>query len=60
VARRIWQRAFELGLVIYYSTGCADGTNGDIVMLGPPLIINEAQIDELVAVLSRAMASELR
>jgi adenosylmethionine-8-amino-7-oxononanoate aminotransferase len=60
VARRIWQRAFELGLVIYYSTGCADGTNGDIVMLGPPLIINEAQIDELVAVLSKAMASELR
>jgi adenosylmethionine-8-amino-7-oxononanoate aminotransferase len=59
VARRIWQRAFDLGLVIYYSTGCADGTNGDIVMLGPPLIINEAQVDEVVDILSRAIAGEL-
>jgi adenosylmethionine-8-amino-7-oxononanoate aminotransferase len=60
VARRIWQRAFELGLVIYYSTGCADGANGDIVILGPPLIIDEAQIDEMVNILDSAITSELR
>lgn len=59
VARRLWQRAFELGLIIYYSQGCADGINGDIIMLGPPLIINEAQIDEMVTVLNTAVDSEL-
>ncbi|MCB9422849.1 MAG: aminotransferase class III-fold pyridoxal phosphate-dependent enzyme [Ardenticatenaceae bacterium] len=55
----IWLQAFERGLVIYYSQGCADGTNGDLVMLGPPLIINKAQIDEMVAILAEAVRAEL-
>lgn len=59
VARRVWKRAFDLGLVIYYSTGCADGKDGDVIMLGPPLIINEAQIGEMVGILRDALYSEL-
>ncbi len=59
VARRVWNRAFELGLVVYYSTGCADGKNGDVIMLGPPLIIDEAQTDEMVALLRDAIVREL-
>ena len=59
IARRIWNRAFELGLVIYYSTGCADGKNGDVIMLGPPLIINQAQIKEMVGLLREAIYAEL-
>ncbi|MFZ0548076.1 MAG: aspartate aminotransferase family protein [Candidatus Promineifilaceae bacterium] len=51
----IWEKAFERGLIVYYSQGCADGRNGDIIMAGPPLIINEAQIDELVALLTEAI-----
>lgn len=58
-AWNIWKRAFDLGLVAYYSQGCADGTNGDLVMLGPPLIINKAQIDEMVPILAEALWSEL-
>jgi adenosylmethionine-8-amino-7-oxononanoate aminotransferase len=58
-ARSVWKRAFELGLVIYYSTGCADGRNGDVVMLGPPLIINESQIEEIVGILVKAIRLEL-
>jgi adenosylmethionine-8-amino-7-oxononanoate aminotransferase len=54
----VWQRAFDLGLVLYYSQGCADGVNGDIIMLGPPLIINNNQIDELVDILSTAIFQE--
>lgn len=60
LAWRIWERAFDLGLVVYYSQGCADGVNGDLIMAGPPLIINEAQIDELVAMLATAVQQELR
>lgn len=55
LAQTIWQRAFDLGLIVYYSQGCADGRNGDLVMLGPPLTISEAQIDEVVALLARAV-----
>ncbi|MCP5093952.1 MAG: aspartate aminotransferase family protein [Chloroflexi bacterium] len=59
LAWHIFERAFEAGLIVYYSQGCADGRNGDLVMLGPPLIINEAQIDEMVAILETAVYAEL-
>lgn len=59
VATKIWERAFELGLITYYSQGCADGTNGDIVMLGPPLIATEAQVNEMVELLHAAIRLEL-
>jgi adenosylmethionine-8-amino-7-oxononanoate aminotransferase len=59
LARRVWNRAFDAGLVVYYATGCADGKNGDVIMLGPPLIINEAQIEEMVALLRDAVYAEL-
>ena len=56
VAWNVWQKAFERGLVVYYSQGCADGTNGDLIMVGPPLIVDQDQIDELVALLSMAFS----
>ena len=40
-AERVTRAARELGLLVYPSTGCADGTNGDIVLLGPPFIVTE-------------------
>ena len=58
VAWEIWQRAFDRGLIVYYSQGCADGINGDLIMVGPPFIINESQIDELVSLLVRALTSQ--
>jgi adenosylmethionine-8-amino-7-oxononanoate aminotransferase len=54
VAWQIWQKAFDLGLIVYYSQGCADGVNGDLILVGPPLIVDEAQIDELVSILTAA------
>lgn len=55
VAPAVWQRAFDLGLVVYSSQGCADGRNGDLVMLGPPLIINADQLDAAVERLTQAV-----
>lgn len=51
----IWQRAFDKGLIVYYSQGCADGQNGDVIMLGPPLIVTEAQLVEMVAILTESV-----
>jgi hypothetical protein len=59
LAWEIWQRAFDMGLITYYSQGCADGANGDLIMLGPPLIADQKQIDEMVQILQQAVQMEL-
>lgn len=59
VAWRIWERAFELGLIVYYSQGCANGRDGDLILVGPPLIVNKAQIRELVTLLATAVTDVL-
>jgi adenosylmethionine-8-amino-7-oxononanoate aminotransferase len=59
LAWRIWQRAFDLGLIAYYSQGCADGRNGDLIMLGPPLIVDQEQLNQMVDILSTAIKKEL-
>jgi adenosylmethionine-8-amino-7-oxononanoate aminotransferase len=48
----VTQRAFERGLLIYPSTGSADGVNGDLFTLAPPFVIDEGEIDHLVALLT--------
>ncbi len=60
VAWRIWQRAFDLGLVLYYSQGCADGRNGDLILIGPPLITTEEELNEIVPLLARAVEETFR
>jgi adenosylmethionine-8-amino-7-oxononanoate aminotransferase len=54
VAERILQAARESGLLLYSSTGHVDGTNGDLVMLGPPLSISD---DEASLLLERTTAA---
>jgi len=49
--------AREAGLLLYSSTGCADGTSGDLLMLGPPFVISEAELGEAVDKTRAAVAS---
>ncbi|MCA9936499.1 MAG: aspartate aminotransferase family protein, partial [Anaerolineales bacterium] len=58
LAPKLHKLAFEQGLIVYYSQGVADGKNGDLIMLGPPLITTEAQVDEMVGVLETAVTEE--
>ena len=55
VAPKIKKAAFEKGLMCYPMQGTIDGRNGDHVLLAPPFIMNEAQVDEMVDVLKAAM-----
>jgi hypothetical protein len=55
MAQRVADAAFERGLVVYPSGGCVDGTAGDHLTLGPPFVITEEQIDELVGLLREAI-----
>ncbi|MCA9959268.1 MAG: aminotransferase class III-fold pyridoxal phosphate-dependent enzyme, partial [Anaerolineales bacterium] len=59
IAPALHKLAFDLGLIIYYGQGNADGSNGDLVMLGPPLITTKAQADEMVEILETAVRQKL-
>jgi len=48
VAMRVVRRAQEKGLIVYPVTGCADGERGDGILICPPLIINEEEIEYLL------------
>ena len=47
--------AFELGLICYPMGGTVDGRVGDHVLLAPPFIITDGQLDELVEKLGKAV-----
>jgi adenosylmethionine-8-amino-7-oxononanoate aminotransferase len=59
LARRLADAAFERGLILYPGQGTADGVRGDHIMLAPPFIVTEQQMDEIVAILSDALQATL-
>jgi len=48
-AERFTEAAQEAGLIVWPNTGHADGTDGDLVMLAPPFIVTETELDETVS-----------
>ncbi|MEL6571094.1 MAG: aspartate aminotransferase family protein [Pseudomonadota bacterium] len=52
LAARLKKQAFANGLICYPMSGTIDGRQGDHVLLAPPFICTEAQIDELVDILA--------
>ena len=50
-AAKVCYRAFELGLLVFYV-----GMASNVLEITPPLVINEAEIDEGVAILGQALA----
>ena len=55
IAGKIKKAAFAENLICYPMSGTRDGRNGDHVLLAPPFIIEDAQIDELIAKLTKAI-----
>ncbi len=47
-AERFTAAAERAGLMVWPNTGQADGVNGDLVMLAPPFVITEGEIDEII------------
>jgi hypothetical protein len=48
VAEMVLRRARELGLLLYPSTGNVDGSNGDYLLIGPPLTVTDDEVDLIV------------
>ena len=59
LAARIKKAAFAEGLICYPMSGTLDGRRGDHVLLAPPFFIEEAQLDELVDKLDRAIEASI-
>jgi hypothetical protein len=49
--RRVADLAFERGVIFYPGAGCVDGVRGDHLLIAPPFIITETEIDEMVGIL---------
>jgi adenosylmethionine-8-amino-7-oxononanoate aminotransferase len=52
--------ALEAGLIVWPNVGHANGVDGDLVMLAPPFVVTEEEIDEIVARFAGALEATLR
>ena len=59
LAFRIQKAALGLGLMCYPAQGCADGTNGDHILLAPAYTSSQAEIDMIVDLLGQAIDTTL-
>jgi len=56
MTEQVLDRAKEIGLLLYPSTGNVDGANGDYLLIGPPLTILDDELDLIVDRVERAVA----
>ena len=59
VHAKLKQRAMDNGLMCYPMGGTLDGVSGDHVMLAPPFIVTDAELDELVTKLALSLEQVL-
>ena len=60
VNKRFKAAAFEAGLICYPMGGTLDGKNGDHVLLAPPFIIEDLQIEQITDRLGIALEAALK
>jgi len=60
VHARVKKEALRAGLMCYPMGGTLDGVQGDHVLLAPPFILEQAQLDELVSRLGAALDAVLK
>lgn len=58
VFRRVRSKALDLGLICWAATGTADD-GGDFVMLAPPYIATDAELEQVVALIAAAVDQSL-
>jgi adenosylmethionine-8-amino-7-oxononanoate aminotransferase len=54
-ADRVCARCMDMGVLLYPGHGSVDGVRGDHLMVAPPYVAAEAQIEEIVEVLRQAV-----
>jgi adenosylmethionine-8-amino-7-oxononanoate aminotransferase len=55
-AEQVMNLCFDRGLIVFPGHGTVNGVAGDHLLIGPPLIINPSQIDDMLRILKDALA----
>jgi hypothetical protein len=55
VTEAVVRGARDRGVLVYSSTGHADGTNGDTILLGPPFVVTDEELRQIASVLAKAV-----
>ncbi len=51
----IVRAARDAGVLVYSGTGNANGVDGDTILLGPPFVVTDAELEEIVAAVAEAI-----
>ena len=57
VVEEVTKTALHQGLIVWPNVGHADGTNGDLIMLAPPYVVTEAELDQVVEGVERSITN---
>jgi adenosylmethionine-8-amino-7-oxononanoate aminotransferase len=57
LARKVLRRAMELGVVLYPASGMAGEQGGDAIMVAPPFVIGDAEVELIVSTLRQSFDS---
>jgi adenosylmethionine-8-amino-7-oxononanoate aminotransferase len=57
MAERVMDACMERGLIMFPGHGTVDGTAGDHLLIGPPLVITANQVEDLLAILGEAICA---
>ena len=55
VAERVVAEARDRGLLVYSGTGNADGTDGDLLLLGPPFVVTDEELETIAVIFGDAV-----
>jgi adenosylmethionine-8-amino-7-oxononanoate aminotransferase len=55
LVERVVREARDAGLLVYSATGNANGLDGDLLLLGPPFVVTEPELDRIVELLAGAL-----
>jgi adenosylmethionine-8-amino-7-oxononanoate aminotransferase len=60
VTESVLREARANGLLLYSGTGLADGTNGDAIVLGPPFVITDDELEQIADRLTASLDAVVR
>ncbi len=55
IAEGVVRGARDRGLLVYSGTGNANGVDGDTILLGPPFVVTDTELERIVAILAETI-----
>ena len=55
ITEAVVRAARDRGVLVYSATGNANGVDGDLILLGPPFVVTDAELERIVAVLAESI-----